>query len=142
MIARETDGVRDVIDQIHVDEAAATAGVVRPDTNVDDRAASSGAQRRGGDEGGEPRGGSRRPVRLADSAGAAFTDAAITSAVKAKFLADTTVKGLRFDVDTSNGMVTLLNGNVSSRAEADRAMTLARDTDGVKTVHNNLKVGG
>ena len=78
---------------------------------------------------------------VADKAGAAITDAAITSAVKAKFLADTTVKGLRIDVDTSNGMVTL-NGNVTSRAEADRAMTLARDTDGVKTVHNNLKIGG
>ena len=60
--------------------------------------------------------------------------------MKAKFLADTTVKGLSIDVDTNNGMVTL-NGNVASRAEADRAMTLARNTDGVKGVHDNLKVG-
>ena len=37
-------------------------------------------------------------------------------------------------------MVTL-NGNVASRAEADRAMTLARNTDGVKGVHDNLKIG-
>jgi hyperosmotically inducible protein len=104
-IARQTDGVRDVIDQIRVGEAAAKAG------------------------------------DAADRAGVVITDAAITSAVKAKFLADTTVKGLRIDVDTSNGMVTL-NGNVTSKAEADRAMTLARNTDGVKSVHSNLKIGG
>jgi osmotically-inducible protein OsmY len=77
---------------------------------------------------------------VAEKAGAYVTDAAITSAVKAKFLADTAVSGLKIDVDTSGGMVTL-NGTVSSRAEADRAMTLARNTDGVKGVHDNLKVG-
>ena len=49
------------------------------------------------------------------------------------------MKGLRIDVDTDNGMVTL-NGNVASRAEADRAMMIARNTDGVKGVHDNLKV--
>jgi osmotically-inducible protein OsmY len=78
---------------------------------------------------------------VAGRAGVAVTDAAITSAVKAKFLADTTVQGLKIDVDTNGGMVTL-NGMVSSRAEADRAMNLARNTTGVKGVHSNLKVGG
>ena len=46
---------------------------------------------------------------------------------------------MSIDVDTAGGMVTL-NGNVSSRAEAERAMMLARNTDGVKGVHDNLKV--
>jgi osmotically-inducible protein OsmY len=72
--------------------------------------------------------------------GAAVTAAADTTAVKSEFLADTTVKGMKIDVDTSNGVVTL-NGTASSRAEADRAIMLARNTDGVKRVVDNLRVG-
>jgi hyperosmotically inducible protein len=138
-IARGTDGVRDVIDQLRVSEAAATAGI-DVDTNIDDRAGAA-ARSAGAEIKEESREAADKAGEVADKAGAAITDAAITSAVKAKFLADTTVKGLRIDVDTSNGMVTL-NGNVTSKAEADRAMTLARNTDGVKSVHSNLKIGG
>jgi hyperosmotically inducible periplasmic protein len=142
-IARGTDGVRDVIDQIRVGEAAATGGTY----DLENRAERGAAEVK--EEGREltaevkeeSREAAAKAGDVADKTGAAITDAAITSAVKAKFLADTTVKGLRIDVDTSNGMVTL-NGNVSSKAEADRAMTLARNTDGVKNVHSNLKIGG
>ena len=142
-IARQTDGVRDVIDQLHVGEAAATAGIdndndVDVDTNIDDKAAA--AARSGAAEvKEESREAKAKAGEIADKTGAAITDAAITSAVKSKFLADSTVKGLRIDVDTSNGMVTL-NGNVATRAEADKAMTIARNTDGVKGVHDNLTV--
>jgi hyperosmotically inducible protein len=144
-IARGTDGVRDVIDQIRVGEAAATAGTrdndvdVDVDVDVDDdlenKARAGAAEVR--EEGREA---AAKAGEVAGRAGVAVTDAAITSAVKAKFLADTAVSGLKIDVDTSGGMVTL-NGMVSSRAEADRAMTLARNTQGVKGVHDNLKVG-
>ena len=70
-----------------------------------------------------------------------MTDAAVTSAVKTKFLADTAVSGLKIDVDTKAGMVTL-NGMVPTKAEADRAVGIARDTSGVKSVVNNLRIGG
>jgi len=131
-IARSTDGVRDVIDQIRVDEAAATAGTY----DLENRAERGAAELK--EEGREA---AAKAGEVAGNAGAAITDAAITSAVKAKFLADTSVSGLKIDVDTSGGMVTL-NGTVSSRVEADRAMTLARNTDGVRGVHSNLKIGG
>ena len=142
-IARGTDGVRDVIDQLRVGDTAATAGIdndndVDVDTNIDDRAGAA-AQSGAAEIKEESREAAAKAGDAADRAGAAITDAAITSAVKAKFLADTTVKGLRIDVDTDNGMVTL-NGSVASRAEADRAMTLARNTDGVKSVHDNMTV--
>jgi osmotically-inducible protein OsmY len=136
-IARETDGVRDVVDQIRVGEAAATAGV---DVDVDDDLERQ-ADRAGDEIKEESREAADKIGDAADRTGAAVTDAAITSAVKAKFLADGTVKGLQIDVDTNAGMVTL-NGTVTSRAEADRAMMLARNTDGVKGVHSNLKIGG
>ena len=141
-IARRTDGVRDVIDQIRVGEAAATGETY----DLENRAERGAAEvKEEGREAADKIKAEGRELKAeageaADKAGAAISDAAITTAVKAKFLADTTVKGLRIDVDTDNGMVTL-NGTVSSRGEADRAMTLARNTDGVKGVHDNLKVG-
>lgn len=139
-IARETNGVRDVIDQLRVGEATATAG-----SDLERRAESGAAELK--QEGREAAGAVREAGReaadwagnAADKTGAVVADAAITSAVKAKLLADTTVKGLKIDVDTDGGTVTL-NGTVSSRAEADRAMMLARNTEGVKRVVDNLRV--
>jgi len=81
-----------------------------------------------------------RAGEAADRTGAALTDAAVTTAVKTKFLADTAVSGLKIDVDTTDGVVTL-NGMVPTKAEADRAMSLARESDGVKRVVNNLRIG-
>ena len=67
------------------------------------------------------------------------TDAEITTAVKTKLLADTTVGGLKIDVDTKNGVVTL-TGPVHSTAERSTAVRLARETSGVKRVVSKLAV--
>jgi osmotically-inducible protein OsmY len=67
------------------------------------------------------------------------TDAELTTAVKTKLLADTTVGGLKIDVDTKNGVVTL-TGPVHSVAEKNQAVHLARDTKGVKKVVSKLTV--
>jgi hyperosmotically inducible protein len=69
----------------------------------------------------------------------AMPDAAITSAVKTKFLAAPGVSGLKIDVDTNNHVVTL-TGTVKSKAEAEKAMAIARGTKGVKRVVNHLKI--
>ena len=71
--------------------------------------------------------------------GDAAADAATTSAVKTKLLADTKVGGLGIDVDTKDNVVTL-TGKVRSTAERDEAIRLARTTSGVKNVVNHLKV--
>jgi osmotically-inducible protein OsmY len=68
-----------------------------------------------------------------------FSDASLTSAVKAKLLADTTVSGLKIDVDTENQIVTL-TGNVRSEAEKEQALRLARETEGVKSVNDRLTI--
>jgi hyperosmotically inducible protein len=138
-IARGTDGVRDVVDQITVGAAATTGDRDDNDVTIDDRIEDQA--RRGANEVKEESGqAADKAGDLAHDAGVAITDAAITSAVKTKFLADASVKGLKIDVDTRDGAVTL-NGTVSSRAEADRAMMIARNTEGVKRVVDNLKVG-
>lgn len=75
----------------------------------------------------------------ASKSGEVITDAAITSAVKTKFLADSTVPGLKIDVDTKDGVVTL-TGTVKSAAEKAEAVRLAKTTKGVKSVVDKLTV--
>ena len=111
MIARDTKGVVQVVDDIVVDrEVAATSGTVE-----------------------------EKPVDNADSVKDMTTDAAITYAVKTQFLADPGVSGLKINVDTDDGVVTL-RGNVKSMAEADKASAIARQSGGVKSVVNDLRV--
>ena len=75
-----------------------------------------------------------------NKAGDATVDAAITGKVKTKLLADPDVKGLAIDVDTKDGVVSL-SGMVPTKAESDRAEQMARDSAGVKSVVNHLRVG-
>jgi hyperosmotically inducible protein len=73
------------------------------------------------------------------TAGEATADAAITSAVKSKLLADARVSGLKIDVDTSKSVVTL-TGRVATEAERAAALDLARSTTGVKRVIDKLTI--
>jgi hypothetical protein len=67
------------------------------------------------------------------------TDAGITTAVKSKLAADDTVKAYQVDVDTSNKVVTL-RGDVETMAQKEQAVTIARNTDGVRDVIDQLRV--
>ncbi len=66
-------------------------------------------------------------------------DASTTAAVKAKLMNDELVKARNIDVDTKNGHVTL-NGDVSSTSEADQAIQLAKQVEGVKSVTSRLVI--
>jgi hyperosmotically inducible protein len=70
----------------------------------------------------------------------ATADAAVTAKVKTKFLADSSISGLKIDVDTKANVVTL-TGTVATAAEKRRAVEVAKETDGVKSVVDRLKVG-
>ena len=72
-------------------------------------------------------------------AGDAIADTAITAKVKTAFLADTDVKGLQVEVDTRDGVVTL-SGTLDKAANVERAATLAKGIEGVKSVDNRLTV--
>lgn len=80
-----------------------------------------------------------KTASAAHKTGAVVSDAEITTAVKSKLLADKTVGGLKIDVDTSNGVVTL-TGPVYSGKEKAQAMNLARHTHGVKRVVSKLTI--
>jgi hyperosmotically inducible periplasmic protein len=131
-LARNTDGVRDVVDRLTV-----TPGVT-PTTGVDDKVqgeakdATRDSDRKVDDA-------QKKAGETADKVGDAAANAALTSVVKTKFLADTTVSGLNIDVDSNKGVVTL-SGNVRSAAEKQRAVKIARETEGVKSVVDRLKI--
>jgi hyperosmotically inducible periplasmic protein len=116
VLAKQTEGVKDVVVNITVSGGSAALpgehDASPADANADERA--------------------RDP-------GGAVTDAALTTAVKSKLLVDPTVGGLKIDVDTRDGVVTL-TGNVATSKEESEALQIARRTDGVKRVEDKLKV--
>ncbi len=74
-----------------------------------------------------------------DKVGDAVGDAALTGKVKTALLADPDVKGLKIDVDTKDGIVTL-TGDADKTANLDRAVTVAKGVDGVKSVDSKMTV--
>jgi osmotically-inducible protein OsmY len=73
------------------------------------------------------------------SVGDTIDDATITTRVKTALLNDPDVGGLRIDVDTFKGVVTL-SGRVKTKAEADKAISVARRTGGVTDVKSTLQI--
>ena len=71
--------------------------------------------------------------------GEAITDAWITTKVKWFFLAEDALKGSDINVDTKDHIVTL-KGTVKTAAGKARAASLAKQTDGVKNVVNQLTI--
>jgi len=69
----------------------------------------------------------------------AMGEAALTTKIKAKMALDDSVKAREIDVSTSGSTVTL-SGTVRSVAEHDRAIALARETNGITHVVDHLKV--
>lgn len=130
-LAKATEGVADVVDNLTV-----VAGVTPPG-GLDDAALNRARDAASTTTAGADT--SKRDGTIG-TAGAAVGDAALTAKVKTKFLADTSISGLKIDVDTRNDVVTL-SGTVPTAAEKRRAVEVARATDGVKSVVDNLKVG-
>jgi len=79
------------------------------------------------------------PTVTGHTDGEKFDDAQITSAIQSKYFLDDLVKGRRIDVTSRQGVVTL-RGEVGSESERSQALLLARNTDGVQRVEDNLTV--
>jgi hyperosmotically inducible protein len=110
-IARNTKGVADVIDKMSIPSAEPGAA---PTTGQVDHAP-------------------------ATSVGGAIIDAAITSDVRARLLADPDVSGQKIVVDTRDRVVTL-SGTVANAAQKSRAAELAASAGNVGRVEDNLLV--
>jgi hyperosmotically inducible periplasmic protein len=71
--------------------------------------------------------------------GEIMTDGWITSRVSARFVNEDTLKNSDINVDTNNHIVTL-KGTVATSAGRARAGVVARQTEGVRRVVNNLTI--
>jgi osmotically-inducible protein OsmY len=68
-----------------------------------------------------------------------LTEASLTAKIKAKMALDDSVKARTIDVTTSGSTVTL-TGKVNSPPERERAVSLARETDGITAVVDRLEI--
>jgi osmotically-inducible protein OsmY len=100
--------------------ARATDGVTRVEDHLRVR-----RQPEGGDE--------------ADAGERDISDVWLTTKIQAKYFLDDDVKGRDIDVTTQDGLVTL-SGTVDSELERRRAIAIARNTDGVRDVRDQLRM--
>jgi osmotically-inducible protein OsmY len=123
-IAQNTDGVKQVVNQLGVTVAAPvpkSAENATPSTPA--AVATSGT------------------VDTASPVAGYDDDASITSTIQSKFFLDDKIKGRQINVQSSNGIVTL-NGDLRDEVERGEALLLARTTSGVQRVEDNLTVSG
>lgn len=67
------------------------------------------------------------------------SDTATTTSIKAKLLADDIVPSRMVKVETTDGVVQL-SGSVKDKAQFERAESVAKSVDDVKSVKNDLKI--
>ena len=144
-IARSTQGVSSVKNEIQVVASADRPATDKP--KRDTRAAAGTSPRepsdpvakadskKAGDMSASTKGSASAPASKQGSS----PDAMITTKIKAEHAKDKDVSATRISVDTNNGVVTL-SGTAKSKAEADKAVQLARNVKDVKSVKNNIKI--
>jgi len=77
--------------------------------------------------------------RMSQNTTEAVDDSLIANKVTLALYSDKQVNGRRITVESAQGVVEL-TGVVASTAEAQRAVQIAEQVKGVKSVHNRLKV--
>jgi hyperosmotically inducible protein len=88
------------------------------------------------------------PMALADNAGMAsdssshhfVKDSVITTKVKSKLAAKHLTTLTRIKVDTDENGVVWLSGRAPTQDAVDMATLIAKDTDGVTSVHNGVAI--
>jgi len=67
-------------------------------------------------------------------------DSAITTEIKTKLAAEHITSLGRIHVDTDKDGVVWLRGSARTQEAIDKAVSIARETNGVKDVHNHIKI--
>lgn len=67
-------------------------------------------------------------------------DAAITTKIKAKLAKEHIANTLKINVDTINNGEVTLTGTTKTKLDAEKAVSIAQTTEGVKNVKNEIKV--
>jgi len=80
------------------------------------------------------------PAMSGNGAKVVIEDSAITSSIKARFDADHAGGFGSIRVDTEDHGVVTLEGEARTQDAADRAIAIAKGTDGVREVHSEIKI--
>ena len=67
-------------------------------------------------------------------------DSAITTKIKAKLAEEKMNSLVNIKVDTDSNGVVWLSGTAKTQEDVDKAVSIAHDTDGVKSVKNHIKI--
>ena len=142
-VAKANDGVKSVTDQLRV-VPGAKAGTMDSAAAKAERAgekAAAKAERAGEKAADKAERAGEKTAAAGRSTGRAIDDGWIKSKIYAQYMADwnTVLNDSDIDVDVANNMVTL-NGTVKSAEAKAKAVSIAKATDGVKGVKDNLKV--
>jgi hyperosmotically inducible protein len=119
-LAKNTDGVKQVVNQLDVQ-------IAPPVPNRAQNGVTPGAVATTGTAA------ATAPV-TAESA-----DARVATSIQSKYFLDDRIKGRHINVTSSGGVVTL-NGEVADETERAQALLLARTTDGVTRVEDDLTI--
>ncbi len=132
--AKNNDGVKSVVDQLRIAPAMRDGGKIDRAQDKTARAADKAEDKmdRAGD----------KSATAAKKAGRAIDDGWIKSKIYSQYMADwnTVLDDSDIDIDVANNVVTL-SGTVKSAAAKAKAVSIAKATDGVKSVKDNLRVG-
>lgn len=131
--AKQNDGVKSVVDQLKVVPMMHHDGTM--DKAGDKMAKTADKAGDKMDKAGD------KSASMAKKTGRAIDDGWIKSKIYAQYMADwnTVLNDSDIDVDVTNNMVAL-NGTVKSAEAKTKAVSIAKGTDGVKGVKDNLRV--
>jgi len=68
------------------------------------------------------------------------SDSAITARIKTEYAKDKDVSAMKIKVDTDAKGMVILSGTAKTQAEVDKAVRIARDTNGVVSVKNDIRI--
>jgi osmotically-inducible protein OsmY len=134
-VARKNDGVKRVVDQLRIAPARDNKAERAADKAADKTARAADKAEDKLDRAGD------KTASATKKTGRSIDDGWIKSKIYAQYLADwnTVLNDSDIDIDVSNNMVTL-NGTVKSAEAKAKAVSIAKTTDGVKGVKDNLRV--
>jgi len=143
-VAKSTDGVKSVVDKLRIgpaerelDDIAHSAGHATSnaakEVAKETKEVAKGTSNVAKEVGSETKAATK-------TAGRKVTDGWVKSKIFAQYLTEDALDDSDIDIDVANGVVTL-NGTVKTAAGKARAVAIAKGTDRVSGVKDNLKVG-
>lgn len=135
-IAKSTDGAKRVVDKLRVGRAERELDDIAREKG---KATSDAAKEAAKDTKSATKEAARDTKSAARTTGRKITDGWVKSKIYAQYLTEGALDDSDIDIDVASGVVTL-NGTVKTAAGKTRAVAIAKATDRVKGVKDNLKV--